>query len=390
MTSPVVIPSPRIVSIHIYKGILLCCLLIVKCMGYTIELPQWTGHAKWDPDIMGFIDVILPSFLFIIGMAVPYSIKSRLQEGQAYKTIFLHILFRSSSLVLMGVCLSVVLVSAENKIDSRYVWQVAGMMVGFFLLWAAPSGKKGITNILFRIGGALILCLLVWGKYTFTGSISLFPVGPLGIIGLTYFIVAAFYLFTFRRYILSVLWIVLLLIICITGINNSLGIFNNILPGNGSFPLLAMLGVLFALLYGKSNELISVKDKLFLSLAVALLFFFAGFLSHQFWITCKIRIVPCWLFYSAAFSILLYTFIYWLVEIRKQGSWFYYVEKVGMVPLTCYFVFLLVNTCFLFALSFLSGTSFMYSCEIIHCLFIPFLCICLTLLIKKAGTNIRI
>ena len=46
-------------------------------------VPSWLGQMKADYDGMGLADWVFPGFLFIVGMAIPYSIGRRIIEGQS-------------------------------------------------------------------------------------------------------------------------------------------------------------------------------------------------------------------------------------------------------------------------------------------------------------------
>lgn len=60
-------------------------------------------HVKW----LGFHfeDLIMPLFIFIVGVAVPFSISNRLKRGQSRGRIYLHIVKRTAVLYLLGVML---------------------------------------------------------------------------------------------------------------------------------------------------------------------------------------------------------------------------------------------------------------------------------------------
>ena len=59
-----------------------------------------TTHKNWE----GFhsYDLIMPLFLFMVGMAIPFSIGKRLSSGNSYRSIYLHTLKRSVVLFILG------------------------------------------------------------------------------------------------------------------------------------------------------------------------------------------------------------------------------------------------------------------------------------------------
>jgi predicted acyltransferase len=60
-------------------------------------------HVEW----RGFYlhDIIQPSFSFLVGAVLPYSIASRLSKGQSFNGMFVHALKRSLILILLGIFL---------------------------------------------------------------------------------------------------------------------------------------------------------------------------------------------------------------------------------------------------------------------------------------------
>ena len=61
------------------------------------------NHVEWAG--MGLHDMIQPSFTFLVGVALPYSITSRLRKGQTFGWLFAHTLWRSLLLVALGIFL---------------------------------------------------------------------------------------------------------------------------------------------------------------------------------------------------------------------------------------------------------------------------------------------
>ena len=61
------------------------------------------SHVEWAG--CSLHDMIQPSFSFLVGVAVPYSIASRLHKGTTFETLFGHTIWRSFLLVALGVFL---------------------------------------------------------------------------------------------------------------------------------------------------------------------------------------------------------------------------------------------------------------------------------------------
>jgi predicted acyltransferase len=68
---------------------------------------QWVASAQTHVEWMGcsLHDLIQPSFSFLVGVALPFSITSRLARGQEKSEMMLHTLWRALCLILLGVFL---------------------------------------------------------------------------------------------------------------------------------------------------------------------------------------------------------------------------------------------------------------------------------------------
>ncbi len=69
-----------------------------ESLAYQFDHVAWTGCAFWD--------LIQPSFMFMVGVAVPFSNARRIHDGHSHVLRFVHVLWRSLVLVLLGVFLS--------------------------------------------------------------------------------------------------------------------------------------------------------------------------------------------------------------------------------------------------------------------------------------------
>jgi len=58
---------------------------------------------KADFDGMGLADWVFPGFLFIVGMAIPFSFSNRFSKGQDLAQVSKHIITRTISLLIIGV-----------------------------------------------------------------------------------------------------------------------------------------------------------------------------------------------------------------------------------------------------------------------------------------------
>jgi len=69
-----------------------------------IALQQQFQHAEWEG--FRFYDLIFPLFLFMMGVAIPYSLRKRLERGDSMLHIYAHLLVRVAVLIVFGMMIN--------------------------------------------------------------------------------------------------------------------------------------------------------------------------------------------------------------------------------------------------------------------------------------------
>ena len=96
-----------------------------------LEHRQWVGCTFWD--------LIQPSFMFIVGAAMPFSFARRQEQGQSWGKQFGHVLWRALLLVLIGIALDSYGKSAPVVQMIRVLQQIAiGYVLAFLVLQRGP------------------------------------------------------------------------------------------------------------------------------------------------------------------------------------------------------------------------------------------------------------
>jgi heparan-alpha-glucosaminide N-acetyltransferase len=107
-------PVKRNIAVDAYRGLVML-LMMGEVMNFAavhrayVHSLFWRvlaynqTHVEWAG--MGLHDMIQPSFTFLVGVALPYSIASRLQKGQSFRSLFAHTIWRSLVLVALGIFL---------------------------------------------------------------------------------------------------------------------------------------------------------------------------------------------------------------------------------------------------------------------------------------------
>lgn len=95
-------PKERLLSLDVFRGFTLLGMVLVN--SHPGDIYPGLGHAKWNG--WGFADLIFPFFVFIVGVAIPYSFANRLARGESREKLFRHILLRCVLLFAIGVFLN--------------------------------------------------------------------------------------------------------------------------------------------------------------------------------------------------------------------------------------------------------------------------------------------
>src|SRR3954469_2727083 len=115
VVSPPVERAPgRLASVDVYRGFVMFLMMaeVLRLGRIASSLPEsgfWKflawhqSHVEWIG--CSLHDMIQPSFSFLVGVAVPFSIAGRLAKGQTKTQMTLHALWRSLLLILLGVFL---------------------------------------------------------------------------------------------------------------------------------------------------------------------------------------------------------------------------------------------------------------------------------------------
>ena len=111
--------SRRLTSLDAYRGLIMITLAfggfgLAKTAGNMLEgqpestfwaliqnqftHAQWVGCTYWD--------LIQPSFMFMVGLSMPYSYSKRREHGSGYFGMFIHACSRSIILVILGIFLT--------------------------------------------------------------------------------------------------------------------------------------------------------------------------------------------------------------------------------------------------------------------------------------------
>ena len=141
--------SRRLVSLDAYRGFVMLLMIsaglqisrvathfkdsaLWQFLAYETDHAAWRGCTLWD--------LIQPSFMFIVGVALPYSIAVRTGRGDSFGRLFVHALWRSFALIALGVFLA-----STGHQQTNYSFVIVLSQIGlaypflWLLAWTRPA-----------------------------------------------------------------------------------------------------------------------------------------------------------------------------------------------------------------------------------------------------------
>jgi predicted acyltransferase len=146
----------------------------------TAQIRTQLTHVKWEG--FRFEDLIMPLFLFIVGVVMPYSFSKRLNAGQSKARLYLHILKRTVILFVLGMIVQGHLLEydlSKLHIYSNTLQAIAAgyIIAAIIMLNLGIRWQIAVTGILLLLFWALMMLVPVPGH----GAGVLTPDGNLAI-----------------------------------------------------------------------------------------------------------------------------------------------------------------------------------------------------------------
>jgi predicted acyltransferase len=129
-------------------------------LAYQTDHAAWRGCTLWD--------LIQPSFMFIVGVAVPYSLAARRATGASFGKLFASALWRAFALVALGLFLSS---TGRPMTQFSFAIVLAQIGLGYPFLWLLGWTKPRTQAL-----AAGVILLVYWAAF------ALHPIGqPVGV-----------------------------------------------------------------------------------------------------------------------------------------------------------------------------------------------------------------
>lgn len=329
----------RLASADVYRGFVMLLMMaeVLRLHKVSEALPDssfWEflayhqSHVEWAGCALH--DLIQPSFSFLVGVVLPYSIASRLSKESSFWKTFRHALWRSLILILLGIFLR-----SQWKEQTNFTFEDTLTQIGLgypflFLLGFASHRVQIISLIVILIGyWAAFAAYPLPGPdfdYANAGAIKDWEHNLTGF--------AAHWnkntnlAWAFDRWFL-----------------NLFPIEKPFLFNGGGYATLSFIPTLGTMLLGliagnflKSDKTPKEKIKIFVILGVSGLVL--GLLLNWSGICPNVKRIwtPTWVLFSGGWCFLFLAFFYWIVDVLQKRNWFFFLTVIGMNSIAAYVI----------------------------------------------------
>lgn len=155
------LPVSRVTSVDVYRGFVMLLMMgeILSLQSVAEALPNSTfwqiigfnqSHVEWT--WLSLHDMIQPSFTFLVGVALPYSVASRQAKGSSFQNILLHTIKRSLILIFLGVFLRSMYSNQTNFTFEDTLSQI-GLGYTFLVLLSYTSQRTQLIALVVLLVG---------------------------------------------------------------------------------------------------------------------------------------------------------------------------------------------------------------------------------------------
>src|SRR5690606_5021675 len=149
----------RVASVDVYRGFVMLLMMaeVLNLSAVSAALPHsgfWQvlafnqSHVEWQ--WLSLHDMIQPSFTFLVGVVLPYSIASRKSRGATFASLLKHTIKRSLILIFLGMFLRSIYADQTNFTFEDTLTQI-GLGYTFLVLLAFCSARTQLI----ALGGIL-------------------------------------------------------------------------------------------------------------------------------------------------------------------------------------------------------------------------------------------
>jgi len=252
---------------------------------------------------------------------------------------------RTMSLLLIGVLmLNSGRLNPELSGISENLWSIL-MYVSVFLIWNNYPENEKLKKLFLGLkilGITGLVLLAVVFRAGEPGNISWFETGWWGILGLIgwgYLVAASVYLLIGQKLWPTIavwLFFILLNILSLLGLTDFLEVIKPVFGViiNGDTPSVVLSGLVISIILKKS-ELGPVK-KVGIIILIGIFSLLVGFFLRHWFIISKIQGTPSWTMICNGISMIVFSLLYFIMDIHKKVKWAAIFKPAGQNSLTTY------------------------------------------------------
>ena len=163
------LPPQRNIAVDAYRGLVMLLMMaeVLQLSRVSAAFPgNWfwrflalnQTHVQWTG--CSLHDTIQPGFSFLVGVALPYSIASRLAKGGTFGKLFAHALWRSLLLIALGVFLR-----SMSSHQTYFTFEDTLSQIGLGYPFLFLLGFRPRRWAWWALGVVLAGCWLAWALY---------------------------------------------------------------------------------------------------------------------------------------------------------------------------------------------------------------------------------
>jgi predicted acyltransferase len=327
----------RLMSMDAYRGFVMTLMAAEILQFYKLHeafpdsklwafLSYHQSHVEWAG--CSLHDLIQPSFSFLVGVALPYSLASRAEQGQSFGVQFGRALRRSLILIVLGIFLR-----STHATQTYFTFEDTLTQIGLgypFLFWLGNTRPRTAWIALAVVLVGYWLAFILYPApgnsfdYAAVGVSANWPEHYTGL--MAHFNKNSNLAWAFDTWFL-----------------NLFPREKSFLFNGGGYATLSFIPTLGTMLLGLQagwwlRSDLTVSDKIKRFLIAGILGLAAGTLLHIAG-TCPIvkRIwTPAWVLFSGGWCFWLLAFFYYVIDIRQYRNWAFPLVVVGMNSIAIY------------------------------------------------------
>src|SRR5262245_10306749 len=176
------VPADRVTAVDAYRGLVMFLMMaeVLRLSRFAGNFPQstfWqtvsfhTQHVQWVG--CSLHDLIQPSFSFLVGVSLPFSIASREARGQTFSRMLTHAVWRSVLLIALGVFLRSV-----DRPQTNFTFEDTLSQIGLGYTFLFLLGFCSVSAQLFALG---LILLGYWAAFALYFPASDFDYSKVGV-----------------------------------------------------------------------------------------------------------------------------------------------------------------------------------------------------------------